>query len=136
MPISWLTVLQVVPWSEVIANAPKVAEGAKKLWGTVGRKTGPAEVATPADSQALSSDARSVAALRGQVASLETAVTDLQAQMLASSELIKDLAEQNAQLIARVDANRRRAIWLAGGLAVTMVVAATCLVLLVAQPGA
>ena len=38
MPIPWLTVLQSVPWSDVISNAPKVAGGAKKLWDSVARK--------------------------------------------------------------------------------------------------
>jgi hypothetical protein len=32
MAIGWLAVLQLVPWSDVISNAPKIAEGAKKLW--------------------------------------------------------------------------------------------------------
>ena len=32
MAIPWLTLLKVVPWSDVIANAPKVADGARKLW--------------------------------------------------------------------------------------------------------
>ena len=31
MAIAWLTVLKMVPWGEVINNAPKVADGAKKL---------------------------------------------------------------------------------------------------------
>ena len=31
MAIPWLTVLQAVPWGDVIRNAPKVADGAKKL---------------------------------------------------------------------------------------------------------
>lgn len=30
MAIGWLAVLQMVPWSDVINNAPKVAEGAEK----------------------------------------------------------------------------------------------------------
>jgi hypothetical protein len=38
MAIGWLTVLKMVPWGEVIENAPKVAIGAKKLWDKVGRK--------------------------------------------------------------------------------------------------
>ena len=38
MGISWMTVLAAVPWTEVIKNAPKVAEGARKLWSSAGRK--------------------------------------------------------------------------------------------------
>jgi len=39
MAIGWLTVLSHVPWTEVINNAPKVAEGAKKLWKSVSGKS-------------------------------------------------------------------------------------------------
>ena len=38
MAIGWLTILQSVPWTEVIKNAPKVAEGARKLWSAVAKK--------------------------------------------------------------------------------------------------
>ena len=48
---------------------------------------------------------------------LETAITDLHAQMLASSELIKALADQNAQLIKRIEFNRVRWLWLAAAVA-------------------
>ena len=36
--IGWLAVLQLVPWSDVIKNAPKAADGAKKLWQSVRKK--------------------------------------------------------------------------------------------------
>ena len=45
MAINWMTLLAAVPWTEVIKNAPKVADSAKKLWHTVGGKDGKAEVA-------------------------------------------------------------------------------------------
>ena len=32
MGLSWITVLKAVPWTEVVRNAPAVAEGARKLW--------------------------------------------------------------------------------------------------------
>lgn len=108
MAISWLAVLQSVPWSDVIRNAPKVADGARKLWKTVGRQT--AEPPPPADRGAIAPTAAEMAA---RLASLEAEVTGLQAQMRASSELIKDLAEQNAQLIQRAETNRVRTMWLA-----------------------
>lgn len=116
MPISWMAVLQGVPWGEVIANAPKVAEAAKKLWtGVSGRpgKTGDAESALPGDG------ANSPAA---RVATLEATVADLHAQMLASSELIQALAEQNTQLIARVELSRRRMVKLAWALGIVTAV--------------
>ena len=48
MGISWLSVLQAVPWTEVISNAPKVAEGARKLWKSAGNRGAPADDAAGA----------------------------------------------------------------------------------------
>lgn len=116
MAIGWLSVLQAVPWSDVISNAPKVAEGAKKLWSTVSKK--PA-TATPAatDSAATSSSPpthQALAVLESRVATLEATAAQMHEQLVASSELIKALAEQNAQLVQRIEANRVRVMWLAG----------------------
>ncbi|MGE0874636.1 MAG: hypothetical protein AB7O31_08205 [Burkholderiales bacterium] len=112
MAIPWLVVLQNVPWAEVVKNAPKVADGAKKLWNAVGRKSPieePAQAATAADATA---EAQSVPALFARVAALESSMAKLHEQMLASSELIKSLADQNTQLVARIEANRTRVAWL------------------------
>ena len=111
MAISWISALKMVPWSEVISNAPKVAEGAKKLWTAVSRKSHPAESTGESTQPALSPEAQSIAMLQAQLA-------DLQHQMLASSELIKALADQNTQLIRRIEDNRIRSLWLAGAILV------------------
>ena len=102
MAIGWMTVLAAVPWTEVIKNAPKVAEGAKKLWGTVGSKGGKAASTSVAARQSSDPDVRIVA--------LEATVDELNKQMQASAELIKSLAELNAQLVERIELNRRRMI--------------------------
>ncbi|MBN2721846.1 MAG: hypothetical protein JXQ77_03410 [Campylobacterales bacterium] len=92
---AWLTVLANVPWSEVIKNAPKVVDSSKKFWNAVTKKTPDI------------SDAQKHGIPQSQViASLEAEVSDLQAQMLESSKLIKELAEQNTQLINRIETNR------------------------------
>jgi len=71
MAIGWFAVLQMVPWVDVIKNGLKVANGAKKLWNTMAKKP-----------------------------SL-TSISDLQEQLLASSELIK-----------QAEVNRRHILWL------------------------
>jgi hypothetical protein len=126
MPIPWLTVLQSVPWSDVISNAPKVADGAKKLWKTIGRKSPGQEM--EASSQAA--EPLSLAALQAQLLTVEAAVTDLHNQLLASSELIQALAEQNALLIARAEVIRIRLRWMLAAVAVTGIAAASALALL------
>lgn len=111
MAIGWLSVLKMVPWGDVIENAPKVANGAKKLWQNVGKKPSVAPPVKPV-ADALGSEPPSVAMLQAQVAGLQAAVADLHQQMLASSELIQSLADQNTQLIKRVEVNRVRLLWL------------------------
>lgn len=116
MPIPWLTVLKAVPWGEVISNAPKVANGAKKLWDSIGHKT--TEV-TPEPTPSPAGP--TVDSLNAELQRHRAALADLQGQMQASSEVIASLAEQNAQLIARVDQHRRllhRAWWAIGLLGV------------------
>jgi hypothetical protein len=135
MPIPWLVVLQSVPWTDVIRNAPKVADGAKKLWNTVAGKPVQAQAATAESSPDASPEEQAIAGLKARVASLEASVAELHGQMLASSELIKTLAEQDGQLVARIEINRVRMLWLASALAGVAVIAAVGLVLLL-QNGA
>lgn len=110
MAIGWLTVLKMVPWGEVIENAPKVAIGAKKLWDKVGRKPATPE---PVPTVLSGTPEPSLAQLRDQVATVQQATAELHQQMLDSTELIKTLAEQNTQLVKRVESNRKRLLWLA-----------------------
>jgi len=80
-------------------------------------------------SEPLSSEPRTIADLQARLATLETTTTNLHDQMLASSELIKTLAEQNAQLVARVEAHRVRVMWLAGALVMLGIITVLGLVL-------
>jgi hypothetical protein len=100
-----LTVLSNIPWGQVIENAPKVADGAAKLWSRL-RKPQPDTDDAPAsaDGAPLSE----VALLQSKVRELELSVGALHEQMAASSDLIKALAEQNAQLVQRAELNRVR----------------------------
>lgn len=118
MAIGWLSLLKHVPWSEVISNAPAVAEGAKKLWSAAAKGS----IASPAQDTHVAAagahDGETVASLRAQVAALETAAADLHEQMLASSAVIKALAEQNTELVKRVESNRVLVLWLSAAVAV------------------
>lgn len=127
--MSWLTVLKLVPWTDVIKNAPAVADGAKKLWKSVGKNEAAEAGETPASpASPLSTlpESQAIALLERQIGALEITVDELHQQMRESSELIKALADQNTQLIKRVEVNRRRILVLAGVvLALGLVVAAT-----------
>ena len=123
MPIPWIAVLQSVPWTEVIKNAPKVADGAKKLWNTIGKKP-PVPDADAADDQSdISPEAKTISTMQVKLAAMEASVADLHEQMLASSEIIKSLADQNTQLITRVEMNRIQVRRLTGVIVIFSIVA-------------
>ena len=128
MAIGWLAVLLSVPWSDVVKNAPLVADSAKKLWNAVARKS-PRSLNTDPDAKATRSpEAQTIAALESRVSELETAAADLQNHMVASSELIKALADQNAQLVQGMEAMRIRVLWLAGAVLVAGMIAAASMI--------
>jgi len=120
MAIGWLTVLKLVPWQDVIRNAPKVADGAKKLWSTLAKK--PPPVVRNIKSQPEPSlTAPSLAQLQTQLNTVVAEMAELHQQMLASSELIQALADQNAQLIKRIEINRKRVQALSGVIVVLVI---------------
>lgn len=129
MAIGWLAVLQSVPWSDVISNAPKVADGAKKLWNAVAKKDNPTKASDSSEHQVVSPELQSITALEARAIALEIAVSDLHSQMLASSELIKALADQNTHLIQRIETNRVRLLWLSAATAVVAIALALCMLL-------
>lgn len=110
MAIPWMVLLKTVPWSQVIANAPAIADGARKLWKKVGGSgaTGvnePVPIVVPPGGDVAH-------ALRVRVEQLSATTAELQHELQTSSELIKALADQNAELIQRVEAHRVRLRWL------------------------
>ena len=107
MAEAWLKVLKSVPWSDVIAAAPQVANGARRLWDTVGRKQGGAmaeEAIMPA--QAMGDEG--VAVLAAHIEQQDAAIAQMHNQLRDASKLITELADQNAQLIAKMEAARGR----------------------------
>jgi hypothetical protein len=106
MPIPWLTVLQSVPWSDVVRNAPKVAAGAKKLWDNVAHKGAAAQ--DPADTTSTVEAEPTLLSLKADVNALRAGSMLLQQQLAESSAMVSELAEQNTQLIAGMEALRRK----------------------------
>ena len=89
MSISLLGAVKAVPWGDVIAAAPSVVQGANALWERVAKKRkkdGEPSVSAP---PGASDDVR--------IAALEQAVTELQKEALASSQLIRTLAEHTTE---------------------------------------
>jgi hypothetical protein len=127
MAMGWLSVLKLVPWGDVIENAPKVAQGAKKLWNSVGKKPrlSTLDPVAHAASGGLQGQEAVIAALQSQVSELQVATADLHQQMLESSALIQSLADQNTQLVRRVDVHHKQLLALG---ALTLVLGLACVV--------
>ncbi|MBS0316432.1 MAG: hypothetical protein JSR49_04835 [Proteobacteria bacterium] len=126
MAIGWLTALKTVPWADVISAAPTVVDGAKKLWSSVARKPSPPALQN-GSAHARDPAGASPDALRARIAALEATVGGLHQQMLDSSKLIQALAEQNAQLIARIEMIQKRIRRLMAGTVVVAVIAIAAL---------
>ena len=71
-----------------------------------------ANATTPAQQAAAATFVALLALLQEQLARQEASLSDLHQQLLSSTALIQTLAEQNAQLVQRVEANRVRVRWL------------------------
>ena len=123
MALPWMTILSNVPWSDVLGKAPIIADGAKKLWKGMGRKNSEGSVVDADLVVAPDAD------FATRLTSLEAVQRKLRTQILASGELIQALSEQNALLVAQVDANRRLVRYLAWSLGATALVAGLALLL-------
>lgn len=134
MATGWWSVLKTVPWSEVISAAPQVATGARRLWDTVARKSAGAAGTMP-DPLTQEDDAHEdfFGTLVMRVERNELSLADLRAQMLQASEIIANMADQNAQLIAKMDAARKRMRWLGLAAGASTILALAALALVVAR---
>lgn len=106
----------MIPWDEVVRNAPSIIDGSKKLWSTVARR-----------SQHDATD------MESRVASLEAQVSELRQELISSADLIKALAEQNSQLVRVAGALQARVRLLVGAVAVLGIGALVSAVLLLAR---
>lgn len=102
-----ISVLSNIPWGQVVDNAPKVADGAARLWKVVTRKK--PDASPDANADAVAQPAQSEAELfTNRLAAMEAHILRLEEQLGASAELIKALAEQNTQLVQQTQRNSVR----------------------------
>lgn len=106
MAIGWVGMLRLVPWGDVIKAAPEVASTARKLWGAVAKKNPQRDAVNGDDGDDAALHAPTSMLARMEHA--ETSLAELQAQMLAASEVIATLAQQNAKLVEQTEALRKR----------------------------
>ena len=106
----WLTALKAVPWGDVIAAAPSMTQGARKLFKR--SVVEPAVEGVPR-----------YAASQTVVDALQNALGRLQAQQQASAVMVENLLDQNRQLLETVSILRVRCqllVWFSTGVALTL----------------
>ena len=119
MALSWLTALKAVPWADVVQAAPGIVQGARKLFAAAKGYADKADNAPPASGKAGGE------ALEVRLQQIESGIDTLATEQRSSADLIRSLAEQNASIVAALDAMRSRVRLLTGAciaLAVALVV--------------
>lgn len=108
---AFISALANLPWGQVVDNAPKLAEGAARLMRAVSRWRKPSAPDAEPGSPSSKAPPADIQTLTREIKLLQDTVTDLQEQMQVSSQLLKDLTDQNIQLIQRVELHRVRLWW-------------------------
>lgn len=125
-----LTPLTKINWGAVLRTALAVSEAAAKLSNIIRKKSPSTDL--PANVQAnLSPEA--IASLHARLELTAAAVSELHGEMLASSDLIKALADQNALLVKGIALTRIKMIWLTAATTILGIASTISLVLLLAR---
>lgn len=103
-----ISVASNIPWGQVLDAAPKVADAAVKLWGSIKNRNKQDTVEDRIEHAANDAGLSEVEQLTERVEALEDRVAYLQDQLRSSTEVLKNLAEQNTLLVHRVELNRKR----------------------------
>jgi uncharacterized coiled-coil protein SlyX len=96
MAAPWSSLIGAIPWSEVINHAPRIAQGARKLWKNV-KGEADADGADNAHAPGTPPQAEDPVML------LLQRIDHLEQTQAASAELLAQLAQQNAELVQRLE---------------------------------
>lgn len=116
----WMTAFKAIPWTEVIAAAPAVVDGARKLLRKVRKREAPeaGEGELPEWSDAPADE--QLARLGAEVQALQARLAEMHEEQLASSDLLQSMAEQNETLVTALGILRLRVkvlLWVSAALA-------------------
>jgi hypothetical protein len=128
MPFNWIAAFRIIPWTDVIAAAPTVARTARELWRGMS-KSRSVEPGTADSGQSGGSAGGVAPTMEEELRSLRNELAETRTQLLASSEVLRALAEQDEKLIAAIDVLRVRTRVLAF-VCIALVAACTTILLL------
>lgn len=105
MAIGWLTVFKAIPWSDVVAAAPTVVKGARKLVDAVRKRGGEGEAPDGPEGEAAADPA-------ARMRQLEARIEELEGRQQAAVNLMESMAEQQEKLVSAVEVLRLRSKFL------------------------
>ena len=100
--MNWLTALKILPWGDMIEYAPKLVNGAQKLWQRVKNEKAATDAIIIEHAPLADSD------IARELQELKQQLQDAQAQQLELSNLVSELAAQNQRLVSAIDVLRTR----------------------------
>ena len=101
MATGWIRAFRAVPWNEVIAAAPMVVGSAKKILSALQKKDQGGRAAARTDPAAPPP-------ADPELRLLYQRISDLEAELVDATEVLKNLADQHAQLVVALEALRQR----------------------------
>ena len=99
MAFGWITVLKIIPWKDVLENAPHIAKAAKNLYA--GTKNNTSFSSGTADSSAFTSDSENKESRDSRLHKIEKEILDL-------NNAVRSLAKQNVRIVEAIEVLRIR----------------------------
>ena len=119
MAFGWITVLKIIPWKDVLENAPHIAKAAKNLYaGTKNNNS-----SGTADSSAPKSDS-------GNKESRDSRLHEIEREVLDLNSVVRSLAKQNVRIVEAIEVLRIRSKILIFS-CITLGCISICLILLI-----
>ena len=97
MAFGWITVLKIIPWKDVLENAPHIAKAAKNLYAGTKNNTSPGS----AGSSVPTSDSENKKSTSFHLHEIEREVSDL-------NSVVRSLAKQNVRIVEEIEVLRIR----------------------------
>ena len=98
MAFGWITVLKIIPWKDVLENAPHIAKAAKNLYAGTRNNTSSSGTA---DSSAPTSDS-------GNKESTDFRLQEIEREILDLNSVVRSLAKQNVRIVEAIEVLRIR----------------------------
>ena len=99
MAFGWITVLKIIPWKDVLENAPHIAKAAKSLYA--GTKNNTSFSSKAVDSSTFTSDSENKENRNFRLHKIEREILDL-------NNVVRSLAKQNVRIVEAIEVLRIR----------------------------